>query len=160
MLAQLYIMLLNVVFFYDYDMTLLSNQFLWSRKWVQLLSNWGPVLCQAQNAALEAQANTEVAERIKNLEQEVARHKEDSGKAQAEVDRLLEILREMENEKNDKDKKINELERWVETCMFQLLSEIFCKDDRSWCKTWKVWTFSLHHVFKLCPCHCTVVNEC
>ncbi|XP_072241742.1 ELKS/Rab6-interacting/CAST family member 1-like isoform X2 [Leuresthes tenuis] len=67
-------------------------------------------LKRAQNAALEAQANTELAERIKNLEQEVARHKEDSGKAQAEVDRLLEILREMENEKNDKDKKICELE--------------------------------------------------
>lgn len=46
----------------------------------------------------------------------MARHKEDSGKAQAEVDRLLDILREMENEKNDKDKKINELERWVGTC--------------------------------------------
>ncbi|XP_053175252.1 ELKS/Rab6-interacting/CAST family member 1-like [Scomber japonicus] len=68
-------------------------------------------LKRAQNATLEAQANTELAERIKSLEQEVARHKEDSGKAQAEVDRLLEILREMENEKNDKDKKINELER-------------------------------------------------
>uniref|UniRef100_A0A8C3A5D2 ELKS/RAB6-interacting/CAST family member 1a n=1 Tax=Cyclopterus lumpus TaxID=8103 RepID=A0A8C3A5D2_CYCLU len=68
-------------------------------------------LKRAQNATLEAQANTELAECIKNLEQEVARHKEDSGKAQAEVDRLLEILREMENEKNDKDKKINELER-------------------------------------------------
>uniref|UniRef100_A0AAQ4P6N8 FIP-RBD domain-containing protein n=1 Tax=Gasterosteus aculeatus aculeatus TaxID=481459 RepID=A0AAQ4P6N8_GASAC len=68
-------------------------------------------LKRAQNAALEAQANTELPERIKNLQQEVARHKEDSGKAQAEVDRLLEILREMENEKNDKDKKINELER-------------------------------------------------
>ncbi|XP_054475407.1 ELKS/Rab6-interacting/CAST family member 1-like [Anoplopoma fimbria] len=68
-------------------------------------------LKRAQNATLEAQANTELAERIKNLEQDVARHKEDSGKAQAEVDRLLEILREMENEKNDKDKKINELER-------------------------------------------------
>ncbi|XP_047451613.1 ELKS/Rab6-interacting/CAST family member 1-like isoform X4 [Mugil cephalus] len=68
-------------------------------------------LKRAQNAALEAQANTELSERIKNLEQEVARHREDSGKAQAEVDRLLEILREMENEKNDKDKKISELER-------------------------------------------------
>ncbi|XP_061780519.1 ELKS/Rab6-interacting/CAST family member 1-like isoform X1 [Nerophis lumbriciformis] len=67
-------------------------------------------LKRAQNAALEAQANTELAERIKSLEQEVARHKEDSGKAQAEVDRLLEILREMENEKNDKDRKISELE--------------------------------------------------
>uniref|UniRef100_A0A1A8DN05 ELKS/RAB6-interacting/CAST family member 1 n=3 Tax=Nothobranchius kadleci TaxID=1051664 RepID=A0A1A8DN05_NOTKA len=70
-------------------------------------------LKRAQNAALEAQANTELAERIKHLEQEVARHKEDSGKAQAEVDRLLEILREMENEKNDKDKKINELESFA-----------------------------------------------
>ncbi|XP_014913398.1 ELKS/Rab6-interacting/CAST family member 1-like isoform X1 [Poecilia latipinna] len=67
-------------------------------------------LKRAQNAALEAQANTELAERIRNLEQEVVRHREDSGKAQAEVDRLLEILREMENEKNDKDKKISELE--------------------------------------------------
>uniref|UniRef100_A0A8C5CJI2 ELKS/RAB6-interacting/CAST family member 1a n=1 Tax=Gadus morhua TaxID=8049 RepID=A0A8C5CJI2_GADMO len=64
-----------------------------------------------RNAALEALANTELAERISCLEEEVARHKEDSGKAQAEVDRLLDILREMENEKNDKDKKINELER-------------------------------------------------
>uniref|UniRef100_A0A3B5MUC2 ELKS/RAB6-interacting/CAST family member 1a n=1 Tax=Xiphophorus couchianus TaxID=32473 RepID=A0A3B5MUC2_9TELE len=67
-------------------------------------------LKRAQNAALQAQANTELAERIRNLEQEVVRHREDSGKAQAEVDRLLEILREMENEKNDKDKKISELE--------------------------------------------------
>uniref|UniRef100_A0A672GBI4 ELKS/RAB6-interacting/CAST family member 1a n=1 Tax=Salarias fasciatus TaxID=181472 RepID=A0A672GBI4_SALFA len=66
------------------------------------------ILFSPKNAS---QANTELAERIKNLEQEVARHREDSGKAQAEVDRLLEILREMENEKNDKDKKISELER-------------------------------------------------
>uniref|UniRef100_A0A667YEB3 ELKS/RAB6-interacting/CAST family member 1a n=1 Tax=Myripristis murdjan TaxID=586833 RepID=A0A667YEB3_9TELE len=48
---------------------------------------------------------------IKLVSPLLARHKEDSGKAQAEVDRLLEILREMENEKNDKDKKISELER-------------------------------------------------
>uniref|UniRef100_A0A3P8Z8F3 ELKS/RAB6-interacting/CAST family member 1a n=1 Tax=Esox lucius TaxID=8010 RepID=A0A3P8Z8F3_ESOLU len=67
-------------------------------------------LKRAQNATLEAKANTELVERITSLEQEVIRYKEDSGKAQAEVDRLLEILREMENEKNDKDRKINELE--------------------------------------------------
>ncbi|XP_036373706.1 ELKS/Rab6-interacting/CAST family member 1-like isoform X5 [Megalops cyprinoides] len=67
-------------------------------------------LKKAQNAAVEAQANTELSERIASLEREVARHREDAGKAQAEVDRLLEILREMENEKNDKDKKISELE--------------------------------------------------
>ncbi len=93
----------------------LSDPYLCILKWIQQLCNRPVVFCQAQNAALEAQANTELAERIKNLEQEVARHKEDSGKAQAEVDRLLEILREMENEKNDKDKKISELERWVDT---------------------------------------------
>uniref|UniRef100_A0A8D0CG61 ELKS/RAB6-interacting/CAST family member 2 n=1 Tax=Scleropages formosus TaxID=113540 RepID=A0A8D0CG61_SCLFO len=46
-----------------------------------------------------------------NLEKEVAYHKEESGKSQAEVDRLLEILREVETEKNNKDKKILELER-------------------------------------------------
>lgn len=49
------------------------------------------------------------------------RYKEDSVKAQAEVDRLLEILREMENEKNDKDKKISELERWVQTQTLSLI---------------------------------------
>uniref|UniRef100_A0AAZ3RCR8 ELKS/RAB6-interacting/CAST family member 1 n=1 Tax=Oncorhynchus tshawytscha TaxID=74940 RepID=A0AAZ3RCR8_ONCTS len=70
-------------------------------------------LKKAQNAMLEAQANTELSQRIVTLEQEVTRHREDSGKAQVEVDRLLEILGEMENEKNDKDKKINELEKQV-----------------------------------------------
>ncbi|XP_016121447.1 ELKS/Rab6-interacting/CAST family member 1-like isoform X1 [Sinocyclocheilus grahami] len=67
-------------------------------------------LKKAQSVAVEAQANTGLSERIATLEQEVARYKEDAGKAQAEVDRLLEILREMENEKNDKDRKISELE--------------------------------------------------
>uniref|UniRef100_A0A672S607 ELKS/Rab6-interacting/CAST family member 1-like n=1 Tax=Sinocyclocheilus grahami TaxID=75366 RepID=A0A672S607_SINGR len=58
-----------------------------------------------------AQANAEISERISSLEADVARHREDSAKAQAEVDRLLDILRQMENEKNDKDRKISELER-------------------------------------------------
>lgn len=49
---------------------------------------------------------------MQQLEREVTRYREESSKAQAEVDRLLEILKEMENEKNDKDKKIAELERW------------------------------------------------
>uniref|UniRef100_W5NIW1 ELKS/RAB6-interacting/CAST family member 1 n=1 Tax=Lepisosteus oculatus TaxID=7918 RepID=W5NIW1_LEPOC len=67
-------------------------------------------LKKAQDAAMEARASTELAERIQALEKEVAQHREEATKAQAEVDRLLEILREMENEKNDKDKKIAELE--------------------------------------------------
>ncbi|XP_070848605.1 ELKS/Rab6-interacting/CAST family member 1-like isoform X2 [Chaetodon trifascialis] len=68
-------------------------------------------LKKAQSAAADSQASTELSERISCLEQEVAQHKEDAGKAQSEVERLLEILREMENEKNDKEKKIHELER-------------------------------------------------
>ncbi|XP_028910109.1 ELKS/Rab6-interacting/CAST family member 1 isoform X2 [Ornithorhynchus anatinus] len=65
----------------------------------------------AHEATVEARAGPEMTDRIQQLEKEVARHREEAGKAQAEVDRLLEILKEMENEKNDKDKKIAELER-------------------------------------------------
>ncbi|XP_041636855.1 ELKS/Rab6-interacting/CAST family member 1-like isoform X2 [Cheilinus undulatus] len=68
-------------------------------------------LKKAQSAAADSQASAELAERISCLEKEVSQHKEDAGKAQSEVERLLEILREMENEKNDKEKKIHELER-------------------------------------------------
>uniref|UniRef100_A0A8C3U847 ELKS/RAB6-interacting/CAST family member 1 n=1 Tax=Catharus ustulatus TaxID=91951 RepID=A0A8C3U847_CATUS len=64
----------------------------------------------AHEATLEARASPELSDRMQQLEREVSRYREESGKAQAEVDRLLEILKEMENEKNDKDKKIAELE--------------------------------------------------
>ncbi|KFV83847.1 ELKS/Rab6-interacting/CAST family member 1 [Struthio camelus australis] len=67
-------------------------------------------LKKAHEAALEARASPELSDRMQQLEREVARYREESSKAQAEVDRLLEILKEMENEKNDKDKKIAELE--------------------------------------------------
>ncbi|KAM8820616.1 ELKS/Rab6-interacting/CAST family member 1 isoform 2-T2 [Eudromia elegans] len=70
-------------------------------------------LKKAHEAALEARASPELNDRMQQLEREVARYREECSKAQAEVDRLLEILKEMENEKNDKDKKIAELERQV-----------------------------------------------
>ncbi|XP_057559808.1 ELKS/Rab6-interacting/CAST family member 1 isoform X5 [Hippopotamus amphibius kiboko] len=70
-------------------------------------------LKKAHEATLEARASPEMSDRIQQLEREIARYKDDSSKAQAEVDRLLEILKEVENEKNDKDKKIAELERQV-----------------------------------------------
>ncbi|XP_068416737.1 ELKS/Rab6-interacting/CAST family member 1 isoform X4 [Eschrichtius robustus] len=70
-------------------------------------------LKKAHEAAMEARASPEMSDRIQQLEREIARYKDDSSKAQAEVDRLLEILKEVENEKNDKDKKIAELERQV-----------------------------------------------
>ncbi|KAK2503064.1 hypothetical protein MC885_005222, partial [Smutsia gigantea] len=68
-------------------------------------------LKKAHEATLEARASPEMSDRIQHLEREIARYKDESSKAQAEVDRLLEILKEVENEKNDKDKKIAELER-------------------------------------------------
>ncbi|XP_048684731.1 ELKS/Rab6-interacting/CAST family member 1 isoform X7 [Caretta caretta] len=64
----------------------------------------------AHEATLEAKASPELNDRFQQLEREVALYQEETSKAQAEVDRLLEILKEMENEKNDKDKKIAELE--------------------------------------------------
>ncbi|XP_059773688.1 LOW QUALITY PROTEIN: ELKS/Rab6-interacting/CAST family member 1-like [Balaenoptera ricei] len=70
-------------------------------------------LKKAHEAASEARASPEMSDRIQQLEREIARYKDDSSKAQAEVDRLLEILKEVESEKNDKDKKIAELERRI-----------------------------------------------
>ncbi|XP_069484716.1 ELKS/Rab6-interacting/CAST family member 1 isoform X2 [Ambystoma mexicanum] len=68
---------------------------------------------KANEAIQETKASPELSERIQQLEKEVARFRTESSKSQVEVDRLLEILKEMENEKNDKDKKIAELERQI-----------------------------------------------
>lgn len=69
--------------------------------------------------------NPDFADRLKQLDKEAAYYREECGKAQAEVDRLLEILKEVENEKNDKDKKIAELERYITLNMFYS-KEAFC----------------------------------
>ncbi|CAG06893.1 unnamed protein product, partial [Tetraodon nigroviridis] len=58
-----------------------------------------------------SRGNPEYVDRVKLLEKEVGYYKDEANKAQAEVERLLDILREVETEKNDKDKKIAELER-------------------------------------------------
>ncbi|XP_040889426.1 ERC protein 2 [Toxotes jaculatrix] len=57
-----------------------------------------------------SRGNPEYVDRVKLLEKEVSYYKDEASKAQAEVERLLDILREVETEKNDKDKKIAELE--------------------------------------------------
>uniref|UniRef100_A0A4X1VGE0 ELKS/RAB6-interacting/CAST family member 2 n=1 Tax=Sus scrofa TaxID=9823 RepID=A0A4X1VGE0_PIG len=64
----------------------------------------------AHNIEDDSRMNPEFADRIKQLDKEASYYRDECGKAQAEVDRLLEILKEVENEKNDKDKKIAELE--------------------------------------------------
>lgn len=58
-----------------------------------------------------SRGNPEYVDRVKLLEKEVSYYKDEANKSQAEVERLLDILREVETEKNDKDKKIAELER-------------------------------------------------
>ncbi|XP_058144269.1 ERC protein 2 isoform X2 [Dasypus novemcinctus] len=65
----------------------------------------------AHNIEDDSRMNPEFADRMKQLDKEASYYRDECGKAQAEVDRLLEILKEVENEKNDKDKKIAELER-------------------------------------------------
>uniref|UniRef100_A0A8C4H341 ELKS/RAB6-interacting/CAST family member 2 n=1 Tax=Dicentrarchus labrax TaxID=13489 RepID=A0A8C4H341_DICLA len=57
-----------------------------------------------------SRGNPEYVDRVKLLEKEVSYFKDEANKAQTEVERLLDILREVETEKNDKDKKIAELE--------------------------------------------------
>ncbi|XP_059800143.1 ERC protein 2 isoform X4 [Hypanus sabinus] len=70
-------------------------------------------LKKAHDAEEDARLNPEMCEKLRQLEKDVAYYKEESDKSQAEVDRLLEILKEVETEKNDRDKKIAELERQV-----------------------------------------------
>ncbi|XP_027378694.1 ERC protein 2 isoform X12 [Bos indicus x Bos taurus] len=67
-------------------------------------------LKKAHNIEDDSRMNPEFADRMKQLDKEASYYRDECGKAQAEVDRLLEILKEVENEKNDKDKKIAELE--------------------------------------------------
>uniref|UniRef100_A0A3B5LRR8 ELKS/RAB6-interacting/CAST family member 2 n=1 Tax=Xiphophorus couchianus TaxID=32473 RepID=A0A3B5LRR8_9TELE len=55
----------------------------------------------------------DIADRLRLLEQEVARYREESGKSQAEVERLKGALKDAEVDKSCKEKKITDLERSV-----------------------------------------------
>uniref|UniRef100_A0A8C9WJ13 ELKS/RAB6-interacting/CAST family member 2 n=1 Tax=Scleropages formosus TaxID=113540 RepID=A0A8C9WJ13_SCLFO len=80
----------------------------------QLQKQAEQLLSRISSSALEAEpgrTHPELVDKAKLMEKEVSFYKEESRKAQAEVERLLEILREVETEKTDKDKKIAELER-------------------------------------------------
>ena len=52
------------------------------------------------------------AQEIQELQGSVSAMKDEVRKSHAEVDRLLEIMKEMEGEKNDKEKRIKDLERY------------------------------------------------
>ncbi|XP_029974241.1 ERC protein 2-like [Salarias fasciatus] len=53
----------------------------------------------------------DITDRLRLLEQEVARYREESRKSQAEVERLMGALKDAEMDKSCKDKKITDLER-------------------------------------------------
>uniref|UniRef100_G3P740 ELKS/RAB6-interacting/CAST family member 2 n=1 Tax=Gasterosteus aculeatus aculeatus TaxID=481459 RepID=G3P740_GASAC len=57
----------------------------------------------------------DITDRLRLLEQEVARNKEESGKSQSEVERLMAALRDAEMDKLCKEQKIENLERQVKS---------------------------------------------
>ncbi|KAJ0064171.1 hypothetical protein NL108_001470, partial [Boleophthalmus pectinirostris] len=57
----------------------------------------------------------DITERLRLLEQEVSRYREESVKSQAEVDRLMAALRDAETDRSFKDKKISDLERQIKS---------------------------------------------
>ncbi|CAH1265644.1 ERC1 [Branchiostoma lanceolatum] len=66
---------------------------------------------RAKESVEQAAANKEAAEKSGILEDQVKQYRDEVTRSQQEVDRLLEILKEMENEKHEKDLRIRELER-------------------------------------------------
>ncbi|XP_078111240.1 ERC protein 2-like isoform X2 [Sander vitreus] len=67
----------------------------------------------AQNTEEAVRKCPDITDRLRLLEQEVARNKEESGKSQVEVDRLMTALRDVEMDKLCKEKKIADLERQI-----------------------------------------------
>ncbi|KAM3617333.1 uncharacterized protein V6R79_004965 [Siganus canaliculatus] len=57
----------------------------------------------------------DITDRLRLLEQEVARNREESGKSKAEVERLMTALRDAEMDKSCKEKKIADLERQIKS---------------------------------------------
>ncbi|XP_069383366.1 ERC protein 2 isoform X3 [Paralichthys olivaceus] len=57
----------------------------------------------------------DITDRLKLLEQEVARYREESGKSQSEVERLMAALRDAETDKSCKERKISDLERQIKS---------------------------------------------
>ncbi|XP_072306340.1 ERC protein 2-like [Eucyclogobius newberryi] len=57
----------------------------------------------------------DITERLRLLEQEVSRYREESVKSQAEVDRLMGALRDAETDRSFRDKKISDLERQIKS---------------------------------------------
>uniref|UniRef100_A0A8D3A2I9 ELKS/RAB6-interacting/CAST family member 2 n=1 Tax=Scophthalmus maximus TaxID=52904 RepID=A0A8D3A2I9_SCOMX len=66
-----------------------------------------------QNTEEAVRKCPDITDRLRLLEQEVARYREESGKSQAEVARLMTALRDAETDKSCKEKNISDLESTV-----------------------------------------------
>ncbi|KAM3872514.1 ERC protein 2-like [Diretmus argenteus] len=82
---------------------------------VSMRQGIGELCCapKAQNAEDAGRNCPDITDRLRLLEQEVARYREESGKSQAEVERLMGALRDAEIDRSSKDKKIADLERQI-----------------------------------------------
>uniref|UniRef100_A0A3B4WHG6 ELKS/RAB6-interacting/CAST family member 2 n=1 Tax=Seriola lalandi dorsalis TaxID=1841481 RepID=A0A3B4WHG6_SERLL len=69
-----------------------------------------PPSSKIQNTEEAVRKCPDITDRLRLLEQEVARYREESGKSQAEVERLMTALRDAEMDKSCKEKKIADLE--------------------------------------------------
>uniref|UniRef100_A0A3B3DKK7 ELKS/RAB6-interacting/CAST family member 2 n=1 Tax=Oryzias melastigma TaxID=30732 RepID=A0A3B3DKK7_ORYME len=72
----------------------------------------GPTI---QNMEDAVRIGPDISDRLRLLEQEVARYREESSKSQAEVERLMGALKDAETEKSSKEKKISDLERQIKS---------------------------------------------
>uniref|UniRef100_A0A3Q1BSK7 ELKS/RAB6-interacting/CAST family member 2 n=1 Tax=Amphiprion ocellaris TaxID=80972 RepID=A0A3Q1BSK7_AMPOC len=72
---------------------------------------------ETQNKEEAVRICPDIPDRLRLLEQEVARYREESGKSQAEVERLMGALRDAEMDKSCKERKITDLERIISSNM-------------------------------------------
>lgn len=70
-----------------------------------------PPYLKTQNTEEATRKCPDITDRLRLLEQEVARNREESGKSKTEVERLMAALRDAETDKLYKEKKIADLER-------------------------------------------------
>ncbi|XP_069581626.1 ERC protein 2 isoform X8 [Brachyistius frenatus] len=72
-----------------------------------------PTPSKTQNTDETVRLGPDITDRLRILEQEVARYREESGKSQAEVERLMGALRDAEMDKSCKERKTADLERQI-----------------------------------------------
>lgn len=76
-----------------------------------LLQHWH-IHVKVQKTEDALRISPDIADRLRLLEQEVSRYREESTKSQAEVERLMGALKDAEMDKSCKERKIVDLERW------------------------------------------------